>query len=376
MKIGILTYHLSHNYGAFLQAYALVMKIKEEFPHDTVELINFNMCVADKYYKKVILSENHLKTIKYNYDRYRAFMGFKRLLPVSETELHSDSIEDFCKMVKGQYDIIIVGSDEIWRLTGSRGFPNPYWLPGDLECVKLSYAASSRSDFSKLDSNKREELKGLLNDFYHISVRDQYTYDNVVSVINDKSKVSLDCDPSFLYDFRYSPERGKKLLKSKFNVDSTKPTIGFMLTDTTTVKKIESQLGKEFNYVSLFQKHVNTFSCPNISPFEWIDIVSGLDFFVSSFFHGVCFSIITNTPFISMEKNKVNSDTSKVVDLLERLKLSHLYYSNSQLVSGELSEYIKNHLGEQVNYRECVITLRQGFLGLVETINKLEKSKL
>ena len=54
MKIGILTYHLSHNFGAYLQAYALTMRLREEFPQDRIELINFNMLAAEKYYKKVI----------------------------------------------------------------------------------------------------------------------------------------------------------------------------------------------------------------------------------------------------------------------------------------------------------------------------------
>ena len=42
MKIGILTYHASHNYGAFLQAYALRNVLIEKTGND-VDIINFNM---------------------------------------------------------------------------------------------------------------------------------------------------------------------------------------------------------------------------------------------------------------------------------------------------------------------------------------------
>ena len=40
-KIGILTHHYIHNYGAFLQGYALQETIKRLYPEDKVYMINF-----------------------------------------------------------------------------------------------------------------------------------------------------------------------------------------------------------------------------------------------------------------------------------------------------------------------------------------------
>ena len=40
-KIGILTHHYIHNYGAFLQGYALQEVIKNLYPNDEVYMVNY-----------------------------------------------------------------------------------------------------------------------------------------------------------------------------------------------------------------------------------------------------------------------------------------------------------------------------------------------
>ena len=41
MKIGILTHQYIHNYGAFLQAYALQETLKKLYPNDDIYMINY-----------------------------------------------------------------------------------------------------------------------------------------------------------------------------------------------------------------------------------------------------------------------------------------------------------------------------------------------
>ena len=40
-KIGILTFNRSYNYGAFMQCYALVNRLKQDFPNDEIEVIDY-----------------------------------------------------------------------------------------------------------------------------------------------------------------------------------------------------------------------------------------------------------------------------------------------------------------------------------------------
>ena len=50
MRIGILTFHRAHNYGAFLQCLSLVSKLKKEFPNDCIEVVDVNTKEMNDYY--------------------------------------------------------------------------------------------------------------------------------------------------------------------------------------------------------------------------------------------------------------------------------------------------------------------------------------
>ena len=57
------------------------------------------------------------------------------------------------------------------------------------------------------------------------------------------------------------------------------------------------------------------------TPFEWIDIVAALDFMVTSYFHGTCFSLLGNTPFYSIDISSIDGEHSKIRNLLEQVEL-------------------------------------------------------
>lgn len=127
MKIGILTYHASHNYGAFLQAYALQNVLKEQTGND-IEIIDFNMPQALEFYENAANPKTtdgeHSSFYK---KRYHMFIKQSRERhELSEEFLVTDDIKVFQEWVSGKYDLIIVGSDEVWALGTFRGFPNPY----------------------------------------------------------------------------------------------------------------------------------------------------------------------------------------------------------------------------------------------------------
>lgn len=369
MKIGILTYHLSHNYGAFLQAYALTMRLREEFPDDVVELINYNMKLADKHYWKVVFTENKYRTIIYNIKRYNTFIKAKKLLPVGDGELHSNNLDEFADFVRGKYDLIIVGSDEIWRLTGFRGFPNPYWLPGDFGCMKMSYAASSRSDNTLLKPKDQELLKGFLNDFEYVGVRDTATFDNFKEYIVDN--IHINCDPTFIFDFQFDIGEGKHILLEKFGINPEKKTVGIMVDNVNDVGLIQSLFGSQYNYVALYRKHPNTFSYASLTPFEWINVICALDFFFTSFFHGMCFSLMTGTPFIALEKNVKIKDNSKCLDLLVRIRLEDRYTVGLSKGDIKLRDRLLPEIGQKFDYLEHLKPMQEEFNGFVKEIRTL-----
>ncbi len=303
MKIGILTYHRSVNYGAFLQAVALCRRLNAE-SGISAEIIDYNMKKADAVYsmrnwdlKRKLTKRGRYKfgkEMKAAFDR-----GYSEISDILSAEkLCSDDMEEFRKFVCGKYDVIIAGSDEIWRIDSFRGFPTPYWLIGDLGCRKFSYAASSRSDFSKLSEADRKTAKEALNDFEVISVRDNLTYDEIKKELGSDDRLMLSCDPSFLYDFPVKKD-GIKRLAGAGNLKHEKSII-VMTPDRKLKNSIKTELGSSYNLISVASYGTGYISLPDLDPFEWLDVIADADFVITSFFHGACFSICLNTPFLAV----------------------------------------------------------------------------
>ena len=113
----------------------------------------------------------------------------------------SDDFKMFNEFVLGKYDLIISGSDEIWKMGGVRGFPNAYWQIGDTGARKISYAASARCNFKELPEEKQQIIMETINQYEYIGVRDQLTAEELKDYVEDHTKIHINCDPSFLFDF-------------------------------------------------------------------------------------------------------------------------------------------------------------------------------
>ena len=51
MRIGILTFHRSINYGAYIQAFSLSHEIAKRFPSCEVEIVDYNSLIMENNYK-------------------------------------------------------------------------------------------------------------------------------------------------------------------------------------------------------------------------------------------------------------------------------------------------------------------------------------
>lgn len=125
MRIGILTLPFNNNYGGYLQAYALLTVLKQ-MGHD-VELIyrrhnkrplKYRLLYVFKTVVKCILRIPYGPLIpSLEYDHRHAgkmMLPFvdKNISPKTKPYFTTASMEKSCK---GKYDVVIVGSDQIWR---------------------------------------------------------------------------------------------------------------------------------------------------------------------------------------------------------------------------------------------------------------------
>lgn len=339
-KIGILTYHRSINYGAFLQAYCLFRYVKH-IVGDTiaVEMIDYTSRISCENYNNMLFHGKHKR------EKWKQRIGFERacrLLPLSKGKLCTDSLEKIEAYIKKQnYDMIIVGSDEVWKVDGMRGFPTAYWLNFDIgDAIKFSYGVSSRTDFGRIEQKKKEYIKSAVNGFQYLGVRDQVTYD-MVAQIGGRNPYH-NCDPTFLIPFTYDKKAHKEKLYKKYRIEKKQKLLGVMMSDEKIIKKIKGKFGDEYKIIALYDFHedadVNMIS---IHPFEWVRIIGCLDFFVTNRFHGTVFAMKMKIPFLSVETYNT-PQYSKLHYLLENNDLNehYLVYHNGNRIYQEILEKI------------------------------------
>ena len=203
MKIGILTFHCAHNYGAVLQCYATQEFLRSK-GHD-VEIINYRpeyLLRPYRLFDKGNITRGGFKRLLKNivqeliifptrYSRWKVFQRFinKRLsLSKPFTELSS---------VPNTYDAYIIGSDQVWNPNITCGFDEVYFCnfpfsKGDKKYI--AYAASMESKaLSATDSQFYHEH---LKNFDEISVREK----NLQELLSSFTDVSIHhvLDPTLL----------------------------------------------------------------------------------------------------------------------------------------------------------------------------------
>ena len=324
-NVGILTFHHAHNYGAYLQACALCNRLNQESDFHC-EIINYRMEREQSFYDP--RSKSALKRIvrfkKYSFmaKQYEVFENAvnTRDMPLSSESLASDSQDAFRAFIKGKYDIIIVGSDEVWKIDSLRGFPNPYWLHDDIDSVKVSYAASCRKSITELSSDQIWFIREALSSYDLISVRDCYTKELVDSVLGCQCAMEC-CDPSFLYDFEVPKRAVTEILKGKCSLDESKRTMVVMVSDKQLAFKLLRSFRREYNVISVFEFHFGYVNVADLTPMEWLQLIRNSDAVITTYFHGTCFSLIYNTPFVtfgSAKSSKIEGLFADAEDEIQR----------------------------------------------------------
>lgn len=309
VRIGILTYFASINYGAFLQAYALQRCLEERYSTAAeVEMINYTSRIAHDIYIKRAVSSSSAAARRKMISQYDKFVQSREKLRLSEGALISDDIGLAEKYMRGKYDVIIAGSDQIWKTDGMRGFPNAYWLNFDLgRTVRMAYAVSGRNDYSLLNPEMQRYMEASISRFAYIGTRDEITRAELLEIGN--RKVERNCDPVFINPKLFqlgNEDTDKKRIKEKYGLNPDKPLISIMTSHSELGKRICRMLENDNQVIFLFNmnEYYQKYSLPDLSPFEWNEVINASDLVITDFFHGTAFSLIHGVPFVALEQNE------------------------------------------------------------------------
>ncbi len=356
MRIGILTFFSSINNGAFLQAYGLQEYLKQRYGSKVcVRMINYISSKSWEFYGTT------------GEERRENFYKCWKKLDLTEKRLISDDLDQISEFIKEcAFDVVIVGSDEVWKTDGIRGFPTAYWLNFDIGgAVRTAYAASGRNDYDIISNEYAGYIAESLERFRYIGVRDDITREEILRI--KKFDVHMNCDPSILHRnaFRFGREE-KKNLRKKW-VDGDKKLIVLMIQNRELSKLLYRMMRNENTVYDYYEwAGMTDRDILSISPFEWSELIAAADFVITSLFHGTVFSMIHDTPFISIEFAECGRGK------IENLLLEHSLQDN-MFYAGHYENSLQK-LGMDI-FTNCRRMLRNGLAVEYENILEEEERK-
>lgn len=345
MRIGIITFHCAHNYGAVLQAYALQEQIKI-LGHDA-EVIDYRPKYITSGYEKSIFFYRPYNSIT------RKLLSFvKMVLCVSKRRILEPKLmsliknrrrgfSDFTntklnlsknKYIKSfnehlDYDYYIIGSDQVWNIDITNGFDPVYW--GNFSVKSNARIITYAASMSKYDLNEKQKeiIKYSLSNFFALSVREKDLKDFLSNNFNIKTEVVF--DPSLLV--------GSEVWRKIAKVPTTEEkyvliySMGGVLADELRVaNKIAVQMGASVKVLLGDSKDFEAkYALIATSPEEFLGWFQNASFVVTSSFHGTAFSISYNKPFYSLARGS-DKDTRQTT-ILNNLGLGDRFISKECL---------------------------------------------
>ncbi len=309
MKIGIITILKVNNYGAELQAYAL-QRVLNMLGYDA-EIIDY------LFYKNPL----HIKTVRSRpnfhfgikkmlaekvyplYMKSRAFLHPKNektraqrfaLFHQTHTKLSKSyrTIDELFS-AKMDYDIYMVGSDQVWN-PGIYSSLDPYFLKFAPEGkTRLAYASSF--GVSEIPSYAYAYYHDSLNAFDAIGVREANAVDLVRDLCGKKAQWVL--DPTLLLtkkdwnDIAVAPEAIKNFQNGYILLYELTPCPYILRLAYHLNKTLSLPIVRVCKSASIEDKDKTILNITDAGPAEFVGLFSNAQLVITNSFHGAAFSI-------------------------------------------------------------------------------------
>ena len=357
MKVGLLTFHCSQNYGATLQGYALQEVIKE-LGHE-VEIIDYRpgFLVYPLYPRYLVVTRNIPKLIEHIF--YATLSGLKRRRVfnhfIQERFSLSKSINK--KFLPEPYDAIVIGSDQIWNLGITKG-DTKYFADFRGEKGKRKYIAYAASMETQSLSHEKEEIcKRCIPLFDSIGVRES----NLIQLIQPFTKTKLEhvVDPALLVN----PQLWERLAVKP---PKTNYVLFYQVRHHTLARNYAEKVAK------LYDAELVEIACtPKVerengitvlhetSPEEFLGWIKYATCVVTSSYHGLIFSLVFKRDLYSLrlgdgadsrsslllkqmgvQVNEVNPDTLPVKKSIDYSKVCETIYREQHNSLNHLQNFL------------------------------------
>lgn len=324
MRVGILTFHRAHNYGAVLQCYAL-QEVLHNLGADTV-VINYKQPFIDNLYKakfsanhfaklavmlKIKAIRKYLHSISAERKRGKNFEVFRDVFLNCSTECKKKNIPQ-------DLDRYIIGSDQVWGIHCTHDFDATFW--GGFERKKDSklygYAISGNGDYQ--DFLTLQDIRHYFNLFDDISFREKKIRDDMERITGVRKEISL--DPTLLTNEHI----WKNLINDKWR--KKKYVVVYQIRRLKNNPRLLEKRAKE--YAKKHQCGIVNLTGMNFPVDDFVSAIKYAQCVFTSSFHATVFSVIFGTPFYSYKLYDGHDD--RYESLLKELDLdNHLVDENS-----------------------------------------------
>lgn len=331
MKIGILTFHRAHNYGAVLQCYALKETLRA-IGHDAY-VIDYRQPDIEKIYsfRPLFGIRSFLKSIlngKFSYvsdhislNRKRAEVASKKRCIFEQFQNEHLSLSAVnAKTIPSDFDAYVIGSDMVWSDDCMLGHFEPYYL-GEFKHKKtakvIGYAISgSLASFDKLAS---KDHFAFLKNFTACSFREKTLAEIVEKQIGKEVQKCI--DPTLLTE--------RKLWNSILNNEWKERKRYILLyylrlkaDERLCINRKAEKYAQEHGYDIVYIDMSAT-----TNPITVQDFVSSICYaqhVITDSFHGIIFSMIFHRSFQAIRMN--DSHDTRYVDILQKLQISNTIF--------------------------------------------------
>ena len=299
--IGLIGFWFANNYGAILTYYAL---------YKILESLNYSVLIID--------SLDHNATA---FDYYSKGIG--RDFAKKYYNNISDSLENIdLNNLNEKCDMFITASDQLWNKHLSEIKTSDYtkylYFLDFVDASKKKIAISTSfgdNIITEYDSYEIKFIKYYLNQFDYISLREKTGLKTLKDTFNIDGNFFI--DPVFLLDIK----EYDKLICDTNNEDyilSYCMLYSDLFNHLNNINKIN---GKKLININM-----------NESVEEWLFLFKNADFIITETFHGTCFAIIFNKPFVCIRHDYSSSDLNRIRDILKFFNLEdRLIYNIDKL---------------------------------------------
>ncbi len=338
VKMGVVTNFDTKNYGSVLQAYALQTKLRELGCDPFVLKAQKNSRKSPvSRIKNLLVRSGNNYSVSEKLDIKRSKKAFTEKNNKLKQFVDNKITVRTCtpssaRLVIGDADVMIAGSDQIWSPTAKMisEFTTLQFVPDHIK--RYSFAASIGA--TDLDEESQKILEQGLERFSEVTVRESSAV-SILSQLTD-TPVSVTLDPTFLYDGEYWAS-----LACAPTVKEPYIFVYMLRPEPVTLAAAKALSDKTGYKILLFSNRIvedpRIINVTNAGIEEFLGYIKEAAYVVTNSFHGTAFSVQFKKRFVSVA---VSGSGMRVTDFLELLDLKDRIIASADQI-GRLENDIK-----------------------------------